>query len=349
METISKTATNSGYKKTEVKTALIEAIRNGKVENACYWSAEMVCSSLFLELWEILFLILGKYIHCANPLVTQYYRRRYELFRNIMNDMQESNTEMIEVRNNATIRQLFAELISTAALSDKKPSYEEIRVPDEEIEDLVSLSVKLKADRPDYISEVLKPDDPKELHIGVNEFCYHLKVTRNMNSACYWLEWIFGFAALCKKRGEPIFCAKRTEYADIEKKHQKDIVWILWETILYAAKTCYSLQTTAVTTLNALFELFRIRYAGISTCKKRKYLLYFAISLITENVIYKSELVSETNKAIIQVATENIDKIYQEFQIIIAKREKQEKQANLEDSLRKINLISKYDIVSVEK
>jgi len=352
----SKSATFSGYKKTEVKTALIDAIRNSRVENACYWSAEMLCSGLFLECWEILFLILGKYIHCANPLLVQYYRRRYELFRSVMNDP-SSLTPVSEMHNHPTIRKLFAEMVSTVALSEKKPTYEEVRVSDEEVEDLVLLSTKLKADRADYITDVLKPEDPRDLHIGLNEFCYHLKQTHNMISACYWLEWLFVFAALKKKRGEPLFCACRTEYADVEKKYYKDMVWLIWETLLYVARSSYSLHTSTGPTLAALFELFRVRYSGTTTCKKRKYLFYFAITLVTEGAVFGSELVSEKNKEIIRVATENIDSIYEELLGGGLQRKKmvadgvarsyseQEKKKNLQDSLQKLDLLSRMDTV----
>ena len=46
--------TINGYKKTEVKKELIKSIIECNVEPCCYWSAQMVCSGHFVELWDII-------------------------------------------------------------------------------------------------------------------------------------------------------------------------------------------------------------------------------------------------------------------------------------------------------
>ena len=47
-----KGITFSGYKKASVVKQLNESILQGKTEPACYWSAELICSGHFMELWE---------------------------------------------------------------------------------------------------------------------------------------------------------------------------------------------------------------------------------------------------------------------------------------------------------
>ena len=42
----------STYKKTDVRNQLIKTIINGKIEPACYWSAELICAGHYMELWE---------------------------------------------------------------------------------------------------------------------------------------------------------------------------------------------------------------------------------------------------------------------------------------------------------
>ena len=333
-----KTSTFSGYKKTEVKLALLDALRNGKVENACYWSAELVCAGHFVDLWDTLLFVLGKYIHHGNPLMVQYYRRRMELFRQIVN---APGTDLLDLRNNATIRQLFAEVAATVALTEKKPSYEEIQV------EPVIITTQLKADRPDYASDVMRPLDPKECVISLNEFCYHVYKTRNMTNACYWMEWLLQFAALCKKNGAPLFCERRDQYTDVDRRYQKDVIWLVWESILsYGSQGQNQIQGQTHATLNTLFELFRIRYTGH---KKRKYLLYFAISLLTEQVQYNTELVSDMNKDIIRIATDNIGEIYKMLKPHQQKGSPSlsysmnEKKQNLNDSMQKWKLMYEHD------
>jgi hypothetical protein len=41
--------TFSGYKKADVKKQLLLHLSNGRIEPSCYWSAEMVCASHFME------------------------------------------------------------------------------------------------------------------------------------------------------------------------------------------------------------------------------------------------------------------------------------------------------------
>ena len=62
--------------------------------------------------------------------------------------------------------------------------------------------------------------------------------------------------------------------------------------------------------MNSLFELFCIRYTtGVK--KKRKYLIYFAISLVTEK--YNSNIDIIENKSVIDNIVKKINLIYKEI------------------------------------
>ena len=99
----------SKYKKTEVRNQLIKNIINGKIEPACYWSAELICAGHYMELWETILHYVGKHIHLGNPKIVPYLEMRFEVFRNIIRQGHHLNE--LQLRNNPTIRKLFAETL----------------------------------------------------------------------------------------------------------------------------------------------------------------------------------------------------------------------------------------------
>ena len=90
-----------------------------------------------------------------------------------------------------------------------------------------------------------------------------------------------------------------------EEKYQKEPIWIIWDILFKNCnnKTCKISKKV----MESLFSLFCIRYT--SGCKrKRKYLIYFAIFILTENVNYNKDIIE--NKAIIDEVTKKINLIY---------------------------------------
>ena len=97
----------SGYKKTEVKKHMIDNMLKGKIEPACNWCAELICAGHFMDLWESIMYFVGKYIHIGNPKIIIYLELRFTIFKNIMK--QGFFVNELQLRNNSTIRNLFAE------------------------------------------------------------------------------------------------------------------------------------------------------------------------------------------------------------------------------------------------
>jgi hypothetical protein len=320
----------SNFKKPDVRKQLILNIKNGKIEPACYWCAELVCAGHYMEVWETILHYVGKHIHLGNPKIIIYLEKRYEIFRNIM--IQGLFLNELQLRNNETIRKLFAEIISTLALSNKYHSFEPITINREEEFDITQLTDRLKAPSMSYLDNIFKKEDPKELFIAMNEFAYNISKDKHSTvGACYWIEWAIDFDAICKKRKNPVYCELRSE-VNVEKKFKRDIIWLLWDILFHY---CELLENKYIQTLmGSLYTLFCIKYTTAS-CKKRRYLLYFAVALLTEPVPTNIELMP--NKQLIQNVVEKINTVYKQ----IKKNEQSPKTDYLFANLEKENAFEK--------
>ncbi len=297
--------TFSNFKKTDVKMKLIECMLGETIEPACYWSCELICAGHFSELWEIILYYISKYIHLGNPNIAIYIEMRYNVFKNIMN--QGTFITDIDARNNQTVRKLFAEIMCVLCLSNKKPSFEQIRIKSPNDFDSTQIAIKLKADDVTYIGDLFKKKDPHELFIALNEFSYSLSEKGlNMNNACYWFEWCLEFETICKKRKLKIFCEPRNY--NIDNKLRTNIIWLIWDIIIHYTEKKNNKIITKI--INSLLTLFTIKYTD-ATAKKRRYLLYYAIELITEPSNTKIPILPD--KKIIQNVTQQINTIYKQI------------------------------------
>ena len=116
----------SNYKKLTVRNNFIGDMIKGKIEPACYWCCELICAGHFMDVWENILHYAGKHIHIGNPKVIIYLEKRFLLFQSIINEGNFSYPH--QLRNHPTIRKLFAEIVSTLTLSNRKHSFEPIRI-----------------------------------------------------------------------------------------------------------------------------------------------------------------------------------------------------------------------------
>ena len=339
-----KNITFSKFQKSKAKQELINSIYHVKIENANYWAAEFICAGQFLDLWDIIILYATKYIHSGNPKLSIYLKMRYDVFVNIVTNGYSSN--ILVLRNNSKIRKLFSEIICILCYSNKKHTYQQIKLNKNEEFDITNISSKFKAPNVNFIQPIYKDDDPKELYIPVNELIYSL-TNKNIIDSCYWYEWIIEYENISKKKKKKCICQART-YAP--NGCHNDIIWIIWDILFYYSdpqnnnKLVKNKKTISIINkiIKSLHELFTIKYK--STYKsKRKYIIYFAFSLLIENMNFDINITEKTNQT--NAIVEKIDVIYKE----VKKNEISPntdylftnlKKSNLEKTIEKIEMIN---------
>jgi hypothetical protein len=325
--------TFSKFQKSKAKEELIKSLYNSKLENACYWSAEFICSGHFLELWDIFITYFCKYIHIGNPKMVLYLEMRYNNFIKIINNGYNDN--ILLLRNNAKIRQLFSEIVCVMALSNKKHIYKEIKIDKNTQYDLLELTDKFKAPSINYVQKIYLENDPKELFIPINELIYNLE-SDNIVETCYWYEWILNYEIILKKK--KIKCkAEGRSYAP--KDYYHDIIWIIWDIIYYYVNLKKNNIMSKI--IDSLFKLFCIKF-NPSFKRKRKNIIYFAFTILIEKVNLNENIIKEHE--IISKFSSNIDLIYKQ----IKKNEESLRTDYLFHNLNKSNIektIEKIDIL----
>ena len=292
----------SNFKKSEVRKELLNSINNNKIENACNWSAELICAGHFSDLWEIIIFNIGKNIHLANPKIPIYVDMRFQNFKEIVKNGYIGNE--VAMRNNEKIRSIFCELITILCLSNKKPAFECVKIAKDEF-NLFNLTNKFKAPNTSYALKVFDKNDPKEIFIPLNELIYNLtKKDSNLLECCYWIEWIVEFDNICRKKKETLNASRRT-FAAVDPKFQLNIIWIIWDIFLNLCED-NAIKKKIIT---SLLNIFCIKYS-VPVNKRRRFLLYFAVELITEKFNDKIQIFNKSDEKLIENVKGQIEKIY---------------------------------------
>lgn len=330
----------SKFKKAEVKKELLNSLVHSKIEPACYWSAELICAGHYGDLWEIILLFFSKFVHLGNANVGIYLEMRINDFKTIVNNGYINDT--LRLRNNEKIRKLFCEIMCILCDAKRRHSFDNIKIKSDDM-NMLTIKDKFKAPTTIYGEEVFTTEDPKELFPFVNELAYSVtKIGNNQMISCYWIEWIFEYENRCRVLKEKLFCERRT-FAKVDSKYQKDIIWIIWDIFLQeSSKRPKIIQKI----IESLLSLFCLKYT--TGChKKRKNIMYLAISVLCENFTLEKEIIRHSQTGLVTTIKEKIDLVY----IQIKKNEESTgtdylfhgiKSSNLENTIKKLDAMNSF-------
>lgn len=332
--------TFSKFKKTEVKKELLNSLIASKIEPACYWSAELVCSGHYFDLWEIIIYFFSNFVHLGNSNIGIYIEMRINDFKTILNN--GYSEYMLSLRNNNKIRLIFCEIMCVLCDAKRRHSFDNVKIKTADL-NLITIKDKFKAPSTEYGEEVFTSEDPKELFPFINELAYSVSMSgNNQISACYWIEWLFEYEQRCKALKEKLFCERRN-FAMVDPKCQKDVIWIIWDIFL---KESQKKSKIIQKIINSLLNLFCLKYT--SGChKRRKNLMYLAISILCESFILEKEIIRHSQIELVNTIKNKIGVVYSQ----IKKNEVSAntdylfmglKSTNLENTIQKLEKLNSF-------
>ena len=300
-----KTTSFSNFKKSDLIKKLQNSIYYNKREEAFFWTCEMLCSNMLLEIWETFFILMSKYIHIHNPKLPLYIEKKYSEFRDIVGQ----DDKIQNIRNNKRLRVIFCSITTVLSCSEKLTILDHLQ--NKFIFKIESLYENLKAPNTSFADLIYKQGDPVEYLIPLNEFIYHLTVSKQKVDIIYWLNWIIEYDILCRKKKKNIGCVPRDLYQNNKKALETNIIWVVWDCLFSLLdKKEYSQNLKNI--VKSIYDLFTVRYC-VSTNKKRICLICHTIELLLLHKEIKYDIAILKNNDEFSNLEENISVVMEQI------------------------------------
>lgn len=290
----------SGYKKTDVCKAFQNSLINSKLEDALRWGVEMHCTGMNAKIWELLYNVYLQYIHINNPHFYNYFlKRRNDYFRLI-----QSYPDQHELfsRNDQSIRNLYAEMISIIVLSKKTPLFNAKSIPNlsqKLLYDKMELKKRMMGMSIDQIYKYVDTNDPSEIKLGLNEIYSNIFFQKgNFPLFAFWIMWLERISAYKKKTQnnaeislfemQQEFKCIPTMIEGVKEEYQTHWVWKIWKFLIdFKSKVQVSKEVDIF--VNSAFQDFVDDFKPAQYGRK-KYLIYLSFYALKNMINFESSI-----------------------------------------------------------
>jgi len=279
-----------GYLKKDVISTFNKCLLDGKIEEACNWAIELLCSGHIDKVYDKLYTIIMKQININNLELLEIYYSRYIIYTRF-----KQPANKFALRNYQNIRNHIVELCAYVCLSMKGKSMGSVKIT-LEMFNIDHIKCKLRADKSNYVDKYYRFGDPNELKMFFNEFIYSL-LNKNLEMSLYWLFWLTEWEKKNIKKDKLYQCGYRS-INGIDKKYMTDMVWIIWDILLNLNSNDY---------LHTLYNLYRYEYAP-SKKQKKIIIIMVAIKIYTDKAVISG--INEKYGSIIIQACGNVNNLF---------------------------------------
>ena len=284
-----KLETFSGYKKTDIFKILFKSIETKKIENSCNWLIECIISGYIIELWNKLLIYCIKVININNPNLSNILYKKNILFNNICSryNLNKNKEEILLLRNNDEIRNLFISLLSIILLSDKNKRYDEYPKLIEEDFSMDNVLKRINSKLNLLPHNFVQFNEPAELKLILNELYYNMKNLDNgYENSIYWIIWILEWEKMNKKKLNNWNINERN--TDVKIKYRSDVIWLIWELIFLELN---NKDINIQKQIKSLYELYIDNYSLLNKKKRLPY-LYSSILYLTHPIDFSIKVIN---------------------------------------------------------
>ena len=306
-----KLATIGGYPRGKVSSAIDKCIAGQKIEEALYWTFQLLASGATDSLWDKLLGIAAKNVNIYNPHLPDWLFQKTVAWHAITSNERYKKDNVLNLRNHPTIRNMLTELVVITAMS--KPRKLEA-LPKIGKEDFIvsNFNAKLECKDMALTHHIFKDEDPKEVRVASNEIAFHL-MGGNIVRALYWVNWILSWAIINMRKYSKFDCGSRNcaffeSKSQIPAKCNRNVVWLIWTIVENTANRRFGASANLQVAMRSLWELFIMNYTA--GCRNRRLVyLIWSMSYLCNPIDWSVPLITESNSPTLFISLLKNDKI----------------------------------------